>query len=291
MMLMKINGATRLLGVMGWPVSHSFSPAMHNGAAAALGLNLAYVPLPVRPEQLSRALAGLAALGFVGVNVTVPHKQAVLPLLDGVDEAAGLIGAVNTIKVRDDGRLDGYNSDWQGFLADLSQQGVVVSGRNCLVLGAGGSARAVAYGLGRAGGQVWVVSRRLEQAQQLVADFQGLFPAGTFFAVHFDQLSHLPADLIVNCTPLGMSPAVAGCPWPAGLAIPAGAFVYDLVYNPPQTCFMVAAVAAGNRAVNGLGMLIEQALVAFEIWTGQKGDRPAMLAALNARTNPAGATT
>ena len=266
---------------MGWPVSHSFSPAMHNGAAAALGLNLVYVPLPVRPEHLSLALAGLAALGFVGVNVTVPHKEAVLPLLGGVDEAARLIGAVNTIKVDDDGQLQGYNSDWQGFLADLTQHGFVVSGRDCLVLGAGGSARAVAYGLGRsAAGRVAVVTRRSEQAQQLAADLQALFPAGTFRAYTSGDLPHLLADLIVNCTPLGMSPATNSSPWPADVPIPAGAFVYDLVYNPPQTRFMAQAMAAGNRAVNGLGMLLEQAMAAFEIWTGQKGDREAMLAAL-----------
>lgn len=278
---MTINGATGLLGLMGWPVSHSFSPAMHNGAAAALGLNLVYLPLPVRPEHLPQALAGLAALGFVGVNVTVPHKQAVLPLLDEVDEAARLIGAVNTIKVGEGGQLRGYNSDWQGFLADLAHQGVDPSGRSCLILGAGGAARAVAYGLGRsAAGRISVKARRPAQAEQLVADLQRLFPAGAFHTYSPDDLAHLSADLIINCTPLGMSPVIDCSPWPAAIPIPAGAFVYDLVYNPRQTNFMAQAVAAGNRAVNGLGMLVEQALVAFEIWTSQKGDRSAMLAAL-----------
>ncbi|MGB4872323.1 MAG: hypothetical protein WBP47_19875, partial [Candidatus Promineifilaceae bacterium] len=185
---MTISGKTQLLGLLGWPVAHSFSPAMHNAAAAALGLDVVYVPLPVRPEDVGTAVSALPALGFLGANVTVPHKQAVIPFLDELEPGAKAIGAVNTIVV---GRstansepptpntlhsprsnppsLHGHNTDWTGFLADLADLGVAVNGRDCLILGAGGSARAVAYALAAAGGRVQVLARRGAQAQELVA--------------------------------------------------------------------------------------------------------------------------
>ena len=142
-----IDGKTRLIGLIGYPVAHTLSPAMHNAAAAALGLNVTYVPLSVAPERLPDALRGLIALGFRGVNVTVPHKEAVLPQLDAIFPAARVIGAVNTIVVGD-GRLTGFNTDWSGFLSDLERYRLALYGRDCLVLGAGGSARAVVSGWG-----------------------------------------------------------------------------------------------------------------------------------------------
>lgn len=275
---MHINGETQLIGLIGWPVAHSLSPVMHNTAARELGLNWAYVPLPVRPEEVGSALHGLVALGFRGVNVTIPHKQAVMPYLDVLDEAAQAIGAVNTIVIErvgewesGDWRLSGYNTDWSGFAADLERHGVAVAERDCLVLGAGGSARAVVYALGRMGGRVQVLSRRPEQAAALV-DNLGAFFIGRLGAGSLADLEKWTATaevpLIVNTTPLGMEPDVQSSPWPDDLPFPVGAFVYDLVYKPLQTRLLQQATAAGCHTANGLGMLAMQAAQAFVLWTG-----------------------
>ena len=287
---MNIDGKTKLTGLIGWPISHSFSPAMHNAAAAALRLNYAYVPLAVRPRDLRAAVQGLPALGFKGVNVTVPHKQAVMPLLDTIEEGAKLIGAVNTIVINGDRakeggpwQLSGTNTDWLGFLADLESLQVVVEQRDCLVLGAGGSARAVVYALAQAGGVIHLLARRIAQAEQLAADF------GSAADVKVDSLAalaaraaHLEAPLIVNTTPLGMTPNSASSVWPDDVPLPDGATVYDLVYNPLNTRFMRQAEAAGCQTSNGLGMLIQQGALAFELWTGKKPDSAVMKEALPA---------
>lgn len=280
---MPINGQTALVGVMGWPVRHSLSPAMHNAAAAALGLNLVYVPLPVAATEVAAAVRGLRALGFLGANVTIPYKQAVLPLLDEVDEAAQAIGAVNTIAVRS-GRLWGANTDWSGFLADLQALGVDVAGKKALVLGAGGSARAVAYALAAAGAAVTVLARRLAQAEQLAADLAPHLPLAQpilgrlLTKVAVDTM----ADLVVNTTPLGMSPDEDSCAWPEGVPLPAGAFVYDLVYNPPRPRLLQMAAAAQQPHANGLGMLLRQGAQAFQLWTGREPDLAVMAAAVRA---------
>ena len=177
-----VSGATTLLGLIGWPVRHSFSPAMHNAAAAALGLDVVYIPLAVAPGQVGAALRGLRALGFRGANVTIPHKQAVLPYLDHVDDAARIIGAVNTIthEAAPDGgpgRLLGSNTDHAGFLADLRAAGFEPAGRACQVLGSGGSARAVVYALVSAGAEVTLLARRLAPAAAIAADLAAL-PGG-----------------------------------------------------------------------------------------------------------------
>jgi shikimate dehydrogenase len=283
--MMNINGRTQLIGLIGWPIAHSFSPAMHNAAAAALGLNWAYLPLSVPPAAVAAAVRGLPALGFRGVNVTVPHKQAVIPLLDEVAAGARAIGAVNTIVVDpEDGRLSGTNTDWSGFLADLQGRGVAVAGRHCLVLGAGGSARAVAYALATAGAQVTVLARRPEQGQQLATDLQPFVPLHVLHTRPWSQLASLvatsQAPLIVNTTPLGMAPHVNTSPWPDNCPWPADAFLYDLVYNPIETQLMRQAQVAGCAAVNGLEMLVQQGAQAFALWTGQMPDVAVMRAAI-----------
>lgn len=271
---------------------------MHNAAAAALGLDLAYVPLPVRAEDVATAVRALSALHFLGANVTVPHKQAVIPFLDELDPGARAIGAVNTIVNGQwsiaDGQwstvngqlLTGHNTDWSGFLADLRELGVEVVGRDCLVLGAGGSARAVAYGLATAGGRVQVLARRPEQAQALVEAI-GSQVVGTEgwlngwpLAELATAVRHTTAPLIVNTTPLGMSPQIDRSPWPDDLPIPSGAFVYDLVYNPATTQLMRQAAAQGCQTANGLGMLLWQGAQAFCLWTGHTPDPAIMRAAL-----------
>lgn len=297
-----ISGATQLTGLIGWPVAHTFSPAMHNAAAAALGLDLVYVPLPVRPENLAAAIRGLAALGFLGINVTVPHKETVIPLLSEIDPAARAIGAVNTISFQPSaasrqqtasgsrqtsagGQLaaTGYNTDAAGFLADLEHMGIEIAGRDCLVLGAGGSARAVAYGLASAGGRVHLFARRAEQAWKLAADLWPHFEDAALNAYSWGELaekSTIQEALVVNTTPLGMAPEVNKSPWPEDLPFPPDTLVYDLVYSPPETRLMSQAHAAGCRAFNGLGMLLRQGALAFELWTGREPDQDIMRAAL-----------
>ena len=282
--MIPINGKTQLIGLIGWPVSHSFSPAMHNAAAQALGLNWAYVPLPVAPENVATAVSSLSTLGFRGVNVTVPHKQAVMPLLNDLEPGAQAIGAVNTIVVGENGRLTGYNTDWSGFLADLQTHDVSVVGRDCLLLGAGGAARAVAYGLGKSGARVYILARRVAQAEQLIADLRPYLPQTQLISHPLTELANvaptLTTPLIINSTPLGMTPNKTTTPWPTGLTFPAEAIVYDLVYNPRQTRFMQQAEAAGCRANNGLGMLVQQGAKAFTLWTGVEPDTAVMAAAI-----------
>ncbi len=280
-----IDGKTQLIGLIGYPVAHTLSPAMHNAAAAALGLNITYVPLPVTPERLPDALCGLIALGFRGVNVTVPHKEAVLPHMDAIFPAARVIGAVNTIVVGD-GRLTGFNTDWSGFLSDLERYRLALYGRDCLVLGAGGSARAVVYALLRRGGRVTIVARRPEQAQRLAAELGAAFPDATPPTTgSLDAAARLAAlldePILINTTPLGMAGEYSEqSPWPDGAPFPSGAFAYDLVYTPRETRFMAQARAAGRQTANGLGMLVGQAAEAFEVLTGRRPDPAVMRGAI-----------
>ena len=271
-----------MIGLIGWPVSHSFSPAMHNAALAALGLNWVYVPMPVPPGRVGGAVRGLHALGFRGVNVTVPHKQAVMPFLDEISPAAAAIRAVNTSLVEQaSGLLLGSNTDWRGFLADLAAKEVEVNGRHCLVLGAGGSARGIVYALGQAGGRVRLLARRPEQAQQLAADLgDGFVEEIRPFADLKNVAAETNAPLIINTTPLGMFPHVDGSPWPDNVSMPAGSFVYDLVYNPPETRLMRQALDAGCDGCNGLGMLLRQGAFSFARWTGSEPDLAVMQEAL-----------
>lgn len=273
-----------LTGLLGWPVAHSRSPAMHNAAFAAAGIAGTYLPLAVPPERLAAAVSGLVALGFRGVNVTVPHKQAVIPLLDELSPAAQAIGAVNTIVVREDGRLYGDNTDAPGFLADLTEQGVALADRTAagaLVLGAGGSARAVAFALATAGVPVTVWARRPEQAQALCETLRPFLPP-TARVQALPSAADTPGHpaLIVNCTSAGMHPQEDASPWPAHWPLYPDQIVYDLVYNPPRTRFLAQAAAHGARPINGLGMLLHQGALAWTLWTGQPAPLAAMRRAL-----------
>jgi shikimate dehydrogenase len=293
-----INATTKLVGLLGWPVSHSVSPAMHNAAFAARGLDWRYLPLPVNPQlpaAVGRAVGGLAALGMVGANVTVPHKQAVMPYVQRLLPAAQAIGAVNTLIVEADGSVTGDNTDAAGLIADLAEHGVGVAGCRVLVLGAGGSARAAVYGLAAAGAaRIDVLNRTPAAAQALVAALDPLAPACSLHAGALPQdvarLAH-DADLIVNCTSLGMTPHNDTTPWPQDVPLWGGQVIYDLVYNPPQTVLLRQAAEAGARAIGGLGMLVWQGALAFERWTGQPAPvavmREAAAAHFAARARPA----
>ncbi len=276
MVLSGINGHTTLVGLIAWPVGHSVSPPMHNAAFETLGLNWRYVPLPVAPPQVENAVRGVAALGFRGVNVTVPHKQAVLPALDVVAPDAAQFGAVNTIVIDRDaaGRptITGHNTDYQGFLGSLRQGGFEPAGKSAVVVGAGGAGRAVVFGLLRANARdVLVLDTQPQQVQSLLADLGGdgaplrTAPLSTEALVE----SARAAELLVNATPVGMSPQIAASIWPDDVPFPPHLAVFDLVYNPQETQLLRQARAAGAAAIDGLDMLVRQGAIAFELWTGQ----------------------
>jgi shikimate dehydrogenase len=260
-----IDALTVLTGVLGYPVRHSLSPAMHNAAFRALGLNWVYLAFEVAPDRLAQAIAGMRGLGIRGLNLTIPHKEAVLPLLDGLTDAARHIGAVNTL-FWDSERLIGDNTDTEGFLRALYESGVNPAGQTVLVLGAGGAARAVVYALRQQGCTVWLANRSQERVQALADAFgcAGILP------LKHDVLAECAAhaDGVVNCTSLGMEPHADTMPPVPVEALPAGAWVCDLVYRPLQTRLLQAAAARGLKTIDGLGMLVYQGALAFERWTG-----------------------
>ena len=280
--LESIGGHTQIVGLVGWPVEHSVSPAMHNAAFAALGLNWRYVALPVEPDRVSEALQGVRALGMRGVNITVPHKQAALKCMDELTPAAQAIGATNTLILRN-GRMIGHNTDAGGFLRALRQDGFDPDGCKALMLGAGGAARAVAYALAEAGCHLTILNRTVQRARDL-ATTMGQVSASA--SVHGDTLSldtlrelAPTADLVINATSLGMWPNVDGSPWPRELAFPSGAFYFDLVYNPRLTRLGQQARDAGARVGDGLAMLVHQGVEAFVEWTGVEPPADIMMAA------------
>jgi shikimate dehydrogenase len=275
-----IDSKTRLVGLIGWPIGHSVSPAMHNAAFEALGLNWCYVPLPVPPRQVEMALRGLTAMGFCGANVTVPHKRAVQPILDSIAYSAREIGAVNTLAIsrQADGTsaIGGYNTDGEGFVAALRHGGFEPGdGGRAVVLGAGGAARAVVYGLLSSGlSEVVVLSRAQERAEALTSDLARLhswpgtlrtLPLSTETLVE----SARAADLLVHATPVGAWPRADASIWPGGVPIPSHLAVFDLVYNPLETPLLRLARDSGAQPIFGLEMLVRQGALSFEIWTGQ----------------------
>jgi shikimate dehydrogenase len=258
-----LGGSTRTLGVIGWPVEHSLSPAIHNAAIEALALDLVYVALPVAPGSLRDALEGLTALGFVGANVTMPHKTEAAAIVDERSDDATRLGAVNTIVVTDGG-LVGHNTDAPGFDRMLRHdEGVDPAGRRALLFGAGGAARAVALALARGGAdRITVAVRDPGRADALRAALEGL---GT--ALEITTMVGAPAveaDLIVNATPLGADGEELPTP-----ALTEGMVVIDLLYRPALTPLLARARAAGATGAGGLGLLLHQAASSFELWTGQ----------------------
>ncbi len=263
------------VGVIGWPVSHSISPAMHNAAFAALGMSdWSYELLPIPSDIIKLGLRELRDHGFIGVNVTVPHKQAVMPFVKP-DERARAVGAVNTIDFRDNRAT---NTDIAGFIDDLKANEVTLANANVLVLGAGGAARAAVYGLAQERANIGIINRTPDRAQQMIADL-GVDARVTSFVDTDDWY----VDLIVNCTSVGMWPNVNECPWPDDIPFPEGVTVYDMVYRPERTRLLDMAEAHGGRAIGGLGMLVRQGAAAFEIWTGMQAPVEVMLEAARAK--------
>jgi len=261
------------IALLGYPLSHSLSPAMHTAALAHVGLrDWQYEALPVEASRLAEAVERIRGEEFAGANVTVPHKEAILPFLDGLTPVAQAIGAVNTL-VKRDGRLLGHNTDAAGLLADLQRLGVDLERRRVCLIGAGGVARAAVAACAGAGAQVRVVARRREQAVAL--EQVNRVEVFSWTRLGFRQASDHCA-VVINCTPLGMAPHVDETAWMEDVSPPPYAFFYDMIYNPPETRFVREARQAGLSAATGLGMLVEQGALAFELWTGQTAPRALM---------------
>ena len=274
------DSRTKLLGLIGDPVEHSLSPALHSFLLERADLNYCYLVFRVAREALAAAISGMRALGIRGLNVTIPHKEAVVPLLDGLSLGAEAVGAVNTI-VNADGRLIGHNTDIRGFLTPLETRGIAVRGKRAVVVGAGGAAAAAAYALLSAGAEVAIVNRTPERARALA---RRLSRAGAAEAAGTEALPALlpRADLLVNATPVGMWPRADGIPVPPEL-LREGLVVYDLVYVPTRTRLLREAGARGCVVIGGLEMLVRQGAGALELWTGYRfgeGDIRAALAHL-----------
>ncbi|MCR5757206.1 MAG: shikimate dehydrogenase [Selenomonas sp.] len=276
-----ITGKTQNLGVIGWPIGHSLSPVLQNAAIANAGMDYNYTALPVKPEDLPAAVAGLKALNYRGWNVTIPHKTAIMPLLDGIDEAARIIGAVNAV-VNDSGKLTGYNTDYLGFMGALTARNIDLSNKLAVLLGAGGAARAVIWGLLKAGvSEVVLGVRNPVKVQSLTKEFSayGKVTIRHWEDEDFFQKLH-DCALLVNTTPLGMTPKVEECPPVDWSKVRADAFVYDIIYTPAETCFLKEAKAHGHKTVNGEEMLAGQGAAALALWTGCKVNLDCMRKAL-----------
>ncbi len=270
---MIINGTTQLLGVMGYPVEHSLSPQMQNAAIANLGENYIYVPLPVAPKDLATALDGLAAINVQGFSVTIPHKQAIIPLLSEVSIIAQSVGAVNTVWRQEDG-WGGTNTDVVGFLAPLQAYEIDWGSKVAVILGNGGAARAVVAGCAQLGvGEIHVIGRNPEK----LAAFQTSWlnsPMVVSLTVHpWAELSPLLAntDLLVNTTPIGMYPIVDQSPVEETEldSLKPGAIAYDLIYRPSPTQFLKFAEVRGAIPIDGTEMLVQQGAAALQLWLKQ----------------------
>ena len=253
-----INGQTKIFGILGRPVAHSLSPAMHNAAFRHLGINAVYVAFPV--TDLAQAVSGLRALGIGGVSVTIPFKEEIIPCLDELDPQAAAIGAVNTV-VNRDGHLTGYNTDWLGAMTALTAK-ISLKGQHVLILGAGGASRAIAYGIIQAGGRVSLTDLDAARAAALGQDLGAQ-------AIPLEALDRCDAAILVNATPVGMTPDVDGIAINPDLL---GRFqvVMDIVYQPLTTRLLREARARGAATIDGLQMLIHQGAAQFELWTGRE---------------------
>ena len=265
---MGISGKTRVCAIIGDPVEHSLSPVMHNAAFKELGLNLVYVAFTVTTRELKDAVLGARSLGLRGLNVTMPHKNAVMAFLDETDSIAQSIGAVNTV-LNNNGRLIGYNTDGNGAMIALQENGVYPEEKKMLLLGAGGAAKAIAYQAAQDVEELVILNRTAEKAKKLAEvlrkEFDKKVKGGTLSSEVLKQ--ELPTtDILVNATSAGMHPDVDSSPVPSDL-LRSDLCVMDIIYNPLDTKLLKDAKAAGAKVVSGIEMLIYQGAVAFEIWT------------------------
>jgi len=263
-----ISGKTRVCGIIGDPIEHTISPAMHNTAFAKTGMDYVYLPFRVRREELGIAVKGMRALNIRGFNVTIPHKVAIIPFLDELDPLAEEIGAVNTV-VNDGGVLKGSNTDAGGFLQALLKNGVEPEGKKVAVLGAGGASRAISFILAERGSSLTILNRTLKTAEECAAGISEIFKREAE-ALELNEKNLATAlegaDILVNTTSLGMSPNIEETPVPAKLLKP-DMVIFDIVYNPLKTRLLIEAEKAGAKTIGGLEMLVWQGALAFEKWT------------------------
>ncbi len=269
---MNITGKTKITGLFGYPVEHTLSPAMHNAAFEHLGLDYCYVPFLVQPASLGNAVESVRALSLAGVNVTVPHKEAVIPLLDHVNEEASFIGAVNTV-VNREGRLIGYNTDGRGFMRSLEENGIASEGKKVLLVGAGGASRAVGYYLSKEAGSLAIYDIDRNRLDKLISDLSQI-RGNVSVLTRIDDTGGF--DIIINATPLGLK---KGDPAPIDIsALLPTQTVCDLIYK--KTPLLDLAAQKGCRTMGGLGMLLWQGVLAFEIWTSVRPPVEVMRTAL-----------
>jgi shikimate dehydrogenase len=271
-----------LVGVFGYPVAENPTGVMQEAAFQARGLNWRYLTIEVRPEDLEKAMIGLRAFGMQGVNLTIPHKVAVIQYLDRLSPEAELIGAVNTV-VREGNELVGHNTDGKGFLRSVRDDaGVDPAGKRIVLLGAGGAARAMSVELALAGtAHITLVNRSSNRGQELAKHLSEKTPAEAQF-VHWQGKYSVPpeADILVNATSIGLFPNVEEAPAVDVASIHPDLLVCDVIPNPPHTAFLRAAEAVGARTLDGLGMLVYQGTIAFQMWTGVEASIPVMRRAL-----------
>ena len=272
-----INGATKLLGIIGSPVAHSMSPIMQNAALEDAGLNYVYVPLEVSCDSLEEAVTGLRAVNFRGWNVTIPHKSAIMPLLDEINDDAKMLGAVNTV-VNDNGKLFGYNTDVTGFLAGLQEADFNATDKTVCIIGAGGAARAVLWGLLKEkAGNIVVAVRDKAKGLSLI---EGFSVYKNLSACDFSDDEYRnalkKADLVVNTTPLGMYPNVDAMPYIDFSLLKEDVLIYDVIYTPAETKLLKTAKEHNFNTQNGETMLVMQGVAAFSLFTGAKANAKLM---------------
>lgn len=282
---MKITGQTKNLGVIGWPIAHSLSPIIQNAAIEAADLDYAYMAFPVDPEDLPAAVSGLQACHFRGYNVTIPHKQNIMGDLDEIDEDAEIIGAVNTVVIDPDYLMTGYNTDATGFLMGLEDKSFSPRGKHVVILGAGGAAHAVIWGLVKRGvASITLAVRNTEKAEKVVEHFSPHVDEMKLDVIGWANPAYpialSAADLLVNTTPLGMLPKLDGMAPVDWEALKPDALVYDVIYTPAETRLLREAKEHGHRIQNGETMLVGQGAASFELWTGVKPDLEVMRTAL-----------
>ena len=266
----QINGKTKIFSVIGNPIEHSLSPQIHNTIYKYMNLNYSYVPFHVEPQNLKTAVNGMRALGVKGFNVTIPYKEKIIPYLDEISEEAALIGAVNTVK-NINGKLFGHTTDGEGFIKSINALNVDIKDKNILVIGAGGSSRSISVKMAMEGASsIIILNRTVEKARAICKiinnNIKNISGSDLLNQNKFNFYAK-QSDIIINTTPIGMYPKNEGCPINDFKYIKPDTVVCDLIYNPEMTQFLMKANEIGCKTINGWGMLIFQALLAFDIWT------------------------
>ena len=281
---MKIKGSTNIVGLIGHPVEHSFSPPMHNAAFDELGMDYAYVAFDVNPQDLQSAIGGAKSLNIKGFNVTIPHKIEVMQFLDEIDEVAELIGAVNTIDFKD---LKGYNTDGIGAVRAIEEV-TSIKNKNVIVAGAGGASRAISFYLAKYGAEsITILNRNVEKAQALAGDVSDSALINDVKADSISEISNhlIDADILVDTTPIGMHPNINDEPIALAGDMDENLVVFDAVYNPNETVLLKEAIKAGAKPVYGIKMLLYQGAESFKIWTGRDAPVDVMEKALKDTLN------